>query len=119
MRVNRARLIASGEVMLALSCFVTAAPYFIYGPGTHLLDKQLPQSAAFGGLGSGFLNKTTNLQFCADTDKHAEECAAGGLAASATVWPAVACLLFGSFMRGLGYTCYVVVGLPYLDDNSK
>lgn len=63
-------------------------------------------------------------------DAEPEECKgsgstfAGSLGAeasstSATIWPAVGFLLFGSFMRGLGYTCYIVIGLPYLDDNSK
>lgn len=35
----------------------------------------------------------------------------------ATVWLAVFILFIGSFFRGIGFTCYFVIGFPYLDDN--
>lgn len=37
--VNKARLMAFGDLLVALSCFLTATPYFIYGPGLHLLQE--------------------------------------------------------------------------------
>ena len=37
MYFNKARIIAVGVLFVALSCFLTALPYFIYGPALHLL----------------------------------------------------------------------------------
>ena len=34
-----------------------------------------------------------------------------------TVWLAVLILFIGSFFKGIGFTCYFVVGFPYMDDN--
>lgn len=117
-RFNRARLIAFGEVILALSCFMTAAPYFIYGPATHLLSSSEHAQANEHLFGGSYKN-LTQFSMCSP-DAEPKECKNNGSgSSSATVWPAVGFLLFGSFMRGLGYTCYIVIGLPYLDDNSK
>lgn len=65
------------------------------------------------------LNKTTNFEFCSAKDP--ENCSdlEGPFSKGATVWPAVALLLVGSFFRGLGYTSLVVVGLPFMDDNTS
>lgn len=104
MRYNRARLIGIGELVLAFGSFLTASPYFIYGPGTHLLDAS-PLQARNG----------TNFEMC-PADHSLEHCENNE---SATVWLAVVIFILGSWFRGMGYTCYFVVGLPYLDDNIK
>ena len=79
-------------------------PYAIYGPGTHLLSDQTLLSKA----------NSTNFEMCSTADGTAFDCASGR---GATVWTAVFFLILGSFARGLGYTCYFVIGFPYLDDN--
>ncbi|CAG2180624.1 unnamed protein product, partial [Oppiella nova] len=84
---------------------MNALPYFIYGPGTHLLydDSLLSQLS----------RNTTRYELCAanhtdidcDTGKHS------------TVWAAVVLLWFCCLVRGLGFTAYFVIGFPYIDDN--
>ena len=49
-----------------------------------------------------------------DVDGRVYECGNGE---GATIWMAVVLLFIGSFFRGIGFTCYFVIGLPYLDDN--
>lgn len=105
-RYNRARLIGLGELILAFGSFLTASPYFIYGPGTHLLENQ-----AFFNINS----TSTNFEMC-NVDRPLEQCEDNQ---GVTVWPAVIIFILGSWFRGMGYTCYFVVGLPYLDDNIK
>ena len=103
-RYNRARLIGCGELILAFGSFLTASPYFIYGPAKHLLSSSLSSSNG------------TNFEMCSAIDYSTESCDNNQ---GATVWPAVIILVLGSWFRGMGYTCYFVVGLPYLDDNIK
>lgn len=93
-------------MFLAFSCFLTAAPYFIYGPAELFDNNQI----------GSFFNQTLNqksFQMCTnetlestcDTNK------------GQTVWPAVFLLALGSFFKGIGFTCFFVIGFPYLDDN--
>lgn len=112
-RYNRARLIAIGQVLAALSCFITASPYLFYGPATHLLTET---DTSFKSALKSLDNKTANNFELCSADGRLEDCSEGP---SVTVWPAVALLLLGSFVRGLGYTSLVVIGLPYLDDNTS
>lgn len=104
---NRPRLIAFGEILVALSCFLTALPYFIYGPGLHLLSDEHLAITAYSNI--------TNYEICDGADKETG-CAQGS---HATVVPAVVILWIASFINGLGYTAFYTIGLPYLDDNVK
>ncbi|CAG2109480.1 unnamed protein product, partial [Medioppia subpectinata] len=103
-RFNRPRMIAAGELILALSCFTTALPYFIYGAGTHLLHDD--------NLLSTLGRNETRYELCpangADTD-----CSGGK---HSTVWPAVAIIYLGCSLKGLGFTAYYIIGIPYMDD---
>lgn len=103
-KYNRARIIATGEVIIALSCFLTALPYFVYGPATHLLDDY------------SLLSKSnqTSFEMCNVQDKSQVDCSKDQ---GITIWPAVGILLFGSFVRGIGATCYWVVAFPAIDDS--
>ncbi len=104
-RFNRPRLIAIGELFLALSCFTTALPYYIYGPGTHLLHDD--------DLLSKLMRNQTKYELCPANTTNVD-CENGK---HFTVWPAVILLWSGSFLRGLGFTAYFVIGMPYLDDS--
>ncbi|XP_054156342.1 solute carrier organic anion transporter family member 74D-like [Oppia nitens] len=105
-RFNRPRMIASGELVLALSCFITALPYLLYGPGTHLLhDDRLLQSK--------MMRNETRYELC-PANHDDIDCSNGK---HSTVWLAVVLLWSGSFLRGLGFTAYFVIGMPYVDDS--
>ena len=91
-RYNRARLIGVGELFIALSCFITASPYFIFGPATHFLRDE--------SLLSRVASNRTNFEMCA-IDGTDLDCANGKYA---TVWLAVVILFVGSFFRGIGFT---------------
>lgn len=97
LRYNRAFLIGIGEIFLALSCLITAAPYFIYGPATHLIDDP--------GLLSSIYSNKTNFEMCAK-DGHGFECKDGE---SNTVWLAVIIFFIGSFFKGIGYLQILII----------
>lgn len=99
-KYNRSHLIAVGELVVALSCLMTAMPYFMYGPGVHLLNKEVIN------------NKIVRYDLC--IDKEPEKCLNGS---HSTIVLAVIILWLGSFANGLGYTAFYTVGLPYIDDN--
>ncbi|CAG2112402.1 unnamed protein product, partial [Medioppia subpectinata] len=106
-RYSRPRMMAIGELVLVLSCLINASPYFIYGPGTHLLfDDKL--------LESQMTANNTRYELCSakiDT----MDCAAKG--GHSTIWPAVIILVIGSALRGVGYTAYWVFGVAFIDDS--
>ncbi|CAG2109758.1 unnamed protein product, partial [Medioppia subpectinata] len=106
-RFNRPRMIATGELVLALSCLINALPYFIYGAGTHLLHRDTQvgdHSVPING---------TRYEMC-PINHNDIDCSTGR---HSTVWPAVVIFLIGSAFRGLGYTAYWVIGMPYIDDS--
>ncbi|CAG2117913.1 unnamed protein product, partial [Medioppia subpectinata] len=110
-RHNRPMMIMIGELILALSCAINAAPYFIYGAGTHLLhdDKLLSTTS--------LMNSTKQYEMCTSvnsTMSNLDECTPGS---HSTIWPAVITLIIGSAFRGIGYTTYWVIGVPFLDDS--
>ena len=96
-------MIAAGELILSLSCFTTALPYFIYGPGTHLLHDD----------SSKLMRNETRYELC-PANHDDIDCSNGK---HSTIWPAVFMLWMGSFLRGLGFTAYFVIGMPYIDDS--
>lgn len=99
---HKPRLISTCMLLVVLSCFLSAFPYFMYGPGIHILSKS-----------SGFMQKPVR-EYC-------------GLNSSETVceteanpdFTAVAILFVASFLNGFGHTAFYVIGMPYLDDNVK
>lgn len=102
-RVNRSRLIGMGEIVLAMSCFLGALPYFLYGPATHLISDD--------SLLSGVVNKSA-FQMC-----NAHESTLNCDQKGNTVWPAVIILVTASFFRGFGFTTFYVIAMPFMDDN--
>jgi len=110
-RFNRARLIGFGELIIALSFFTSALPYFIYGPATHLVEGE--SSALLSQLSATYRhNNSANFQMC--STNQSEDCADNR---GSTVWPAVILLFIGNFIRGVGFTIFYVIALPFMDDN--
>ena len=101
-RWNRSRLIAIGQVIVGFSSILTAFPYFIYGPGTHLLSE------------TKLLTNETKYEMCSIKNLE-ENCDEG----KSTVLLAVVIIWIGSCLNGLGYAAFYTVGLPYIDDNVK
>lgn len=105
-KYNRSHLIAIGELIVAVSCIISAVPYFIYGPGLHLLSNT-----------NTVTNTTSRYEFCANSPDQLEpECQTDD---HSTVYLAVAFLWFASFANGMGYTAFYTIGLPYIDDNVQ
>jgi hypothetical protein len=99
-------MIAAGELVIALSCFLLALPYFIYGPATHLLHDDSLLSTTLSA-------NETRYELCPANNNDGTDCLTGKYS---TNWVAVVILIFGSATRGVGFTAYFVVGLPYIDD---
>ncbi|GFT65176.1 solute carrier organic anion transporter family member 3A1 [Nephila pilipes] len=101
-KTHRPRMVGFGMLLSSICCFVSALPYFIYGPGTHLIL-------------SNVKNSTTGIQLC-DAEIREENCDSDDRP------PTLAAILFlmcGSFLKGFGNLAYYAVGLAYMDDNAK
>ncbi|XP_054158013.1 solute carrier organic anion transporter family member 74D-like [Oppia nitens] len=103
-KYNRSRLIAAGNLIVALSCLMNVVPYMMYGPGLHLLSNT-----------NSISNTTQQHEVCSD-DNLDPDCSAGN---QNTVMSAVIILWLASFANGLGYTAFYTIGLPYIDDNVQ
>ena len=107
-KYNRSVLIAIGELIVALSCIISSLPYFIYGPGLHLLSNtNVVSNFTQYEVCSSNSSSSTPLSPECKTDDHS------------TVYLAVALLWFASFANGMGYTAFYTIGLPYIDDNVQ
>ena len=90
-RYNQAHLIGFGMLMVGLSAFMTALPYFVYGPGLHLISSNVS------------LSKDMRYDLC--YDKLDANC--GGGADQSTANFAVTLLWVACFVNGIGYTVSV------------
>ncbi|KAI1305992.1 Solute carrier organic anion transporter family member 3A1 [Halotydeus destructor] len=102
---SRTKMMGAGMVFMAISCWMTALPYLIYGP-----VKDWSGGATHSGT-NGTKDGSSSYEFC---DAFSDQCDEDS---SVTVWPAVYILWIGSFINGVGYTSFYAVGWPYLDDN--
>lgn len=117
-RFNRSRLIGFGELLLAISCFITAMPYFIYGPMTYSANEEnhngmFSPAPSLMAVMIGNRTMANNFQMCnlfPDTEKCEDN-------RGSTVWPAVYMLFIGNFIRGIGFAIYYVIAMPFMDDN--
>ncbi|GFY64174.1 solute carrier organic anion transporter family member 3A1 [Trichonephila inaurata madagascariensis] len=101
-KTHRPRMVGFGMTLSSICCFVSALPYFIYGPGTHLTF-------------SNVQNSTKGIELC-DMEIKEENCDSDDRP------PTLAAILFlmcGSFLKGFGNLAYYAVGLAYMDDNAK
>lgn len=100
---HKPRMIAFGMILVVISSFLSALPYFIYGPATHFLSKD---TSAFG---------SKKQEYCG-IEPVPEDCKNEG---NTAMLPAVSVLFIANFINGFGYTAYYTIGTPYLDDNVK
>lgn len=100
---HKPRLIAFGMILVCVSSFLSALPYFMYGPALHFLSRD---SSSFG---------SKKQEYCG-TEPMEEECKREG---NSAMIPAVSILFVANFINGFGYTAYYTIGAPYLDDNVK
>ena len=114
-KYNRPRIMAVGELMAAFSCFVFAAPYFMYGSATNFLQNSQSYS-------------NSSYELCKSVEQ-IDDCK------SNTEWTAVIILWVASFLngiykqiyfqnlfiinKGIGYTAFYTIGIPYIDDNTS
>ncbi|GFT65179.1 solute carrier organic anion transporter family member 3A1 [Nephila pilipes] len=100
-KAHRPRMFGIGMVMSTFCCFVSAFPYFIYGPAAHLNIENVK-------------NKT-GVEIC-DYGIHMESCDSDDRPPTVT---AVFFLMLASFFKGFGNLAYYSIGLSYMDDISK
>ena len=127
-RFNRSKLIGIGQMIIAASCFISATPYFIYGPAKHFYENtQTNTKNSFLNSSVFFFNSsssssspssslTCHLEESVDSSgsisQTLEQCTTGS-----TIWPAVYIFFLGQFVRGVGNAVYYVIALPFVDDN--
>ncbi|GBL94500.1 Solute carrier organic anion transporter family member 1B2 [Araneus ventricosus] len=100
---HRPRMVGFGMLLSSICCFISALPYFIYGPATHL---SLGYSTIDNEKKLELCNTDAREGFCDDEDR------------LPTLTP-VLLLMLGSFLKGFGNLAYYAVGLAYMDDNAK
>ncbi|CAG2102888.1 unnamed protein product [Medioppia subpectinata] len=98
-KYNRPRIMAIGELVAAFSCFVFAAPYFIFG-------------ASLQPMTDIITNANSTHELCHSSPL-------GQPCNQSTVWSAVTILWIASFLNGIGCTAFYTIGIPYIDDNTS
>ena len=120
-RMNKATLIAGGMVFISFSCWLTAVPYFVYGPGTHLLEATTTTNTLSSSSSHSMYNRpggnlTGDAYDLCGANLH-NTCDAESKKTSSTIWPAFIIIWMASFLNGVGYTAFYTLGFPYVDDN--
>lgn len=118
-RMNKATMMAAGMVFISFSCWLTAVPYFVYGPGNLMVKEEshfssLHKSTSLYASGGKFSNSTT-YDLCGAASS--QECTVEATKKSSTIWPAFIMIWTASFLNGIGYTAFYTLGYPYVDDN--
>lgn len=103
-KAHKPRMIAIGMVMVSISCFLSAVPYFMYGPALHFLTRE-----TFGA------EKKQQEEFC-ESGIRDEDCDSPG---NASTLPAISIFFLANLLCGFGYSAYYTIGAPYLDDNVR
>ena len=102
-KMNQAHLLGIGMLLVGVSCFINVIPYFVYGPGLHLISSNVS------------LSKDMRYDLC--YDKFEESCNTGSGGDENAAMLAVSLLWMASFVDGFGYTILYIVALPFIDDN--
>lgn len=106
-KVNRPRMVGFGMLVLVLSCFLSSLPYYIYGPGLHLLSKKVENGTRY---------EVCELEEATSSLGLTPKCNKEHLSGTT---PAVALLFLGSFLSGIGGIAFFTAGVSYLDDNVR
>lgn len=102
-KTHRPRLISFCMLLVLLGCFLSVLPYFIYGPGLHILAKP---TEIVGIPKEEFCEIKKSDEFSCKVEDDPD-------------YTAVLIFFVASFLNGFGHTAFYVIGLPYLDDNVK
>ncbi|XP_055947688.1 solute carrier organic anion transporter family member 74D-like isoform X1 [Argiope bruennichi] len=103
-KVHKPRLLSFCMFLVAAGCFLSGLPYFIYGPGLHIISKDTVT-----------LPENSKREFCAYGGK-SEPC---NLNENVKTHPAAIIMFLANFLNGFGYIAFYIVGTPYLDDNVR
>ncbi|CAL1277915.1 unnamed protein product [Larinioides sclopetarius] len=98
---HRPRMFAIGMLLSALCCFVSALPYFIYGPSQQLSSLNIKND--------------TEVELC-ESKITKESCLAEDRPPTIA---AIVMLMIAGFLKGFGNLSYHAVGLSFLDDTAK
>lgn len=101
-----------GSISLGFACLVTTLPFFIYGAASHNLSSNVDSKESLLST----LNSTPNAHLYEFCPSESPDCS---LPASThnTIWPAVFLLGLGNFLRGIGFTTYYTLAMPFIDDS--
>lgn len=104
-KMHKPKMITVSMLLVVVGCFLSCLPYFLYGPGLHILskpDESLEDNA------QDFCLPGKGIQKC-DLDYEIPD----------NSHPAVLMLFIANFLNGFGYVAFYIVGATYLDDNVK
>ncbi|XP_022249123.1 solute carrier organic anion transporter family member 4C1-like [Limulus polyphemus] len=101
---HRPRIIGLCMVVSAIGCFVCTLPYFIHGPGLHLLISSIDKNSTYDLCG---VNKREDYYCSSKTYQ------------STALKLEVIILFLGSMLKGVGYIGTFIIGIPLVDDNAK
>lgn len=110
-RVHRPRMIGYCQIIVVLGCYLAALPYFIYGPGVHLLGSEQP------ALTTRIYSSNRTVEYCNSNRSIDSECE--DKTTSNTVIPAVVILWIANCCNGIGFVAFYTIGIPFIDDNVK
>lgn len=100
-KTHRPRMFGIGMLLSTFCCFVSALPYFIYGPSSHLNIQNVQNKSG--------------IEICEDEIRK-ENCNADDRPPTVA---AVFFLMLAGFFKGFGNLAYYSIGLSYMDDISK
>ncbi|XP_069675274.1 solute carrier organic anion transporter family member 74D-like isoform X2 [Periplaneta americana] len=112
-RGHKTRWIASGMILVSLSCFLRILPHLLYGAGQDALEL----TREYGPQEYNFTHSTqeTGDLICREEFIGEEEdCSAEGLSSLPPI-----ILFISFFITGIGACMYYTLGLAYLDDNVR
>lgn len=115
-RGHKLRWVASGTLLVGLSCFMCLLPHLIFGPGQDALAMTVEYGASYDmAMGNSSLDKDLSEAFlCSSERKYQEDCSMGDFSSAP---PAI---FFVSFLViGVGTSVYHTLGVSYLDDNVR
>ncbi|XP_054164679.1 solute carrier organic anion transporter family member 2A1-like [Oppia nitens] len=106
-RIHRPRMLGMAQLISATGCVVATLPYWIYGPGVHLLGATVDNPTG--------VNKTG--EFCSVNSLSDNTCN-DSTGINTSIIP-VLCLVSSTFLIGLSSACYWTIGIPFVDDNIE
>ncbi|XP_054164681.1 solute carrier organic anion transporter family member 74D-like [Oppia nitens] len=109
-RIHRPRMIGYCQVITAVGLFLAAVPFFVYGPGYHMLGTTANNidSTSTSNNSTEFCDANRDLDnlCCKDREVH-------------TALVSVLCIWFATFLNGIGSASYYSLGIPFVDDSVK